>query len=261
MPNIPKPDISNLNINVLHGRHVKLSREWNAFDICSPFSRIYMVTAGEGKLQYGENFLALTPGNIYVIPAGLRISFATDDFLAKTFFHISVLTPGGYDLFEHLYKCLVFHDENSIEKITSELSDGSPKSIFAVKAFLYELVCKCMDEMSDIHIPNHSEFVMQVIKYINKNLNASLTAENIAEALFASPSKLRKAFTAETGIPVGQYITDRVLIKAEESIRTTTLSIKEISDALGFCDRFYFSRCFAKKFGLPPAEYRKKINL
>lgn len=260
MPDIPKTDISNLNISVLHGRHVTLDRQWNASDICSPFSRIYMVTEGEGKLQYGDKKITLSPGNIYIIPAGLRISFSTDDFLAKTFFHISIPTPGGYDLLEHLDKCLVFHDENNIEKITAELSDSSAKSIFAVKAFLYELVCKCMDEISDIGIPNHSEFVMKVISHINENLGASLTAESIAEALFASPSKLRKAFAAEMGIPLGKYITDRVLIKAEEKIHCSNLSIKEISNTLGFCDRFYFSRCFAKKFGLPPAEYRKKIR-
>lgn len=261
MPDIPKTDISNLNISVLHGRHVTLDRQWNASDICSPFSRIYMVTAGEGKLLYGDKKITLSPGNIYIIPAGLRISFSTDDFLAKTFFHISIPTPGGYDLLEPLDKCLVFHDENNIEKITDELSNGSPKSIFSVKAFLYELLGRCMDEMSDIKIASGSEFIMRAIAYINENLSASLGAESIAEALFISPSKLRKAFAAEMGVPLGRYITDRVLVKAEEKIRCSNLSIKEISNTLGFCDRFYFSRCFAKKFGLPPAEYRNKINL
>mgnify|MGYP003291328279 CR=1 FL=1 len=260
MPQTSGPTLSDLNINILCGRHVVLDSNWYANDICSPYSRIYMVTAGEGVLRYGEETLVMTPGNIYVIPSGLRFSFSTEKTLSKTFFHISVITPGGYDIFERLNRCLVFPGVKSIKEITNELKICSAKSIFIIKAFLYELVCRCTDEMDDIRITKTSEPVMQALKYIAENPAASLTAENIADALFVSPAKLRKAFSAEIGIPLGQYITDRVLIKAEESLRTSNLTIKEISEALGFCDRYYFSRCFAKKFGLPPAEYRKKIR-
>jgi AraC-like DNA-binding protein len=35
------------------------------------------------------------------------------------------------------------------------------------------------------------------------------------------------------------------------------LSIKQISDQLGFCDQFYFSRAFAKMHNHSPSEHRR----
>ena len=260
MSDSSKVNLSLFNINVLCGRYVELNSDWNATNVCSPFSRIYMITEGEGCLRYGETELIFKPGNIYVIPAGLRISFSTETSLSKSFFHISIPTPTGYDLLEQLDRCIVFNDSASICKITEELKSHSFQNTFSIKAYIYHLVYKFLVEMGDIRIQRSSELITRTVEYINKNLYASLTVENIAEAVFVSSAKLRKTFRDEMEIPIGQYISDRIIIQAEEMIRTSNISIKEVSDSLGFCDQFYFSRCFTKKFGLSPSEYRKNIN-
>ncbi|MBQ3219724.1 MAG: AraC family transcriptional regulator, partial [Clostridia bacterium] len=35
------------------------------------------------------------------------------------------------------------------------------------------------------------------------------------------------------------------------------ITIREISDRYNFYDQFYFSRCFKKRYGISPTEYRK----
>lgn len=82
----------------------------------------------------------------------------------------------------------------------------------------------------------------------------------MADALFIPPEQLRKAFRAETGIPIGKYIHNRLMTKAELEVRRGEFSVKELSQRLGFCDQFYFSRCFAQKYGLSPVKYRQKVN-
>ena len=90
------------------------------------------------------------------------------------------------------------------------------------------------------------------------NISADLSMEKIAKALSTSSEKLRKTFRSETGISIGKYIDNRVMHKAELMVREDRYSIKEISDILGFCDQFYFSRCFTRKFGISPRTYRKE---
>ena len=88
-----------------------------------------------------------------------------------------------------------------------------------------------------------------------------LSVKEIAAALYTSESRIQKAFKAEVGTPLGRYVTDRLFFFAEEQLRITNRSIKVISEELGFCDSFYFSRLFTKRYGISPSRYRKQFNV
>ena len=80
----------------------------------------------------------------------------------------------------------------------------------------------------------------------------------VAEAVFYSSGGLCERFKREMGMTVAKYIDG--LLMAEASRRLLAdgkSSIGEISAELGYCDRFYFSHCFAKHFKVSPKEYRK----
>jgi AraC-like DNA-binding protein len=49
--------------------------------------------------------------------------------------------------------------------------------------------------------------------------------------------------------------------RAVQLLNTTNLSIKEISDQLGFSDQFYFSRAFSKMHGHAPTEHRARYSV
>ena len=60
-------------------------------------------------------------------------------------------------------------------------------------------------------------------------------------------------------MPLGRYVNDRLFYYAEQQLRLTDRTIKEISEQLGFCDPFYFSRMFTQRFGTSPKEYRRRL--
>ena len=105
----------------------------------------------------------------------------------------------------------------------------------------------------------YSEGIKKAMDYIHRNTRINLSTELVSENLFISKSKLRKDFKKETGISIGKYIDDMVFFKAKRLLSKGYFSINDISQKLGFCDQFYFSRRFKERFGDPPSEYRKKI--
>lgn len=244
-------------MEILHAEHAELNNNWSATDIASPFTRVYLVTHGSGFVRYGNTEITLSPGNIYIIPAGLKNSFGCKDHLNKTYFHIAITLPTGYDLFENLHECLVFNDEKNVEEITECVKIPSAKNLIRIQAFLYDITCKALENISDFSLKKLSPGVSRTISYIDANISANLTLSKISKNLSSSPAKLRKDFREETGISIGKYVDNRVMHKAELMVREGRYSIKEISDILGFCDQFYFSRCFAQKFGIPPSRYRE----
>ena len=259
MVNRKLTELSKVNIKILAADHLTLGEWWHGTDISSPFTRIYMVTEGIGYLHYRNTDIRMTPGNIYIIPSGLRFSYRCEVGFSKTFFHISVPLATGIDIFESFSECIVFSDTSAVQRITDCLQNSSIQKLLCIKTYLYSLVYQCTSKLNDIEIGSFSDFVSGIIRYIDDNLTASLTLAHIADALFVSPDKIRKSFRKETGVSLGKYLGDRLMYRAELEVRCSDLSMKEISDKLGFSDQFYFSRCFSQKFGIPPLKYRKKV--
>ena len=70
---------------------------------------------------------------------------------------------------------------------------------------------------------------------------------------------LEYVFKKEKHCSLGAYHTEIRMAEACALLRTTLLSVKEISNKLGYGDMLYFSRMFHKTYGVSPSEYRRQI--
>lgn len=71
---------------------------------------------------------------------------------------------------------------------------------------------------------------------------------------------LNEAVKESTGISVGSYIRDLVIVQAKRKLAYTTMSAKEIAYALGYDDYPYFSKLFKKSTGKSLAEFRRNLK-
>lgn len=255
---------NNMNINLYDLAYVKIGREWNCEYMCSGYTRIYMITGGTGYIKYKNTAVMLKPNNIYIIPAGLEFGYSCDDYLEKLYFHVSIPGQNNYDIFNAFSECIKLENrEECIKECVELFNKRDIPSVVRLKCILYEIMSECTErtdaELGNINV--YSEMTGKAIKYIEKNLSATLTVEAVSKALFTSLSKLQKQFRADTGVSLGRYIDDRIMFKAERELKNQNASIKEISDKLGFCDQFYFSRKFSAKYGISPVKYKKNCGI
>ncbi|HEX4086303.1 MAG TPA: AraC family transcriptional regulator [Chthoniobacteraceae bacterium] len=75
-----------------------------------------------------------------------------------------------------------------------------------------------------------------------------------------TPETFRKRFTRLAGHPPARYRMHRLIDRACELIQERRLTDKEIADALGFCDEYYFSRRFKQIIGHSPRAFRRLIQ-
>ena len=257
MSNVNLKNLSLVNMEILSFDYVELTKKWKSENMCSPYTRIYIVTNGVGYLWDNKSKIKMTKGNVYIIPAGHYVSYACEDNFCKIFFHISMRLPSGYDIFENFDHLIYFQDEERISKLFDCVQINSVKKIMETKHYLYSIICRCIEGINDMPIKNNSELVIKIKSIIEKNLSINLTVNDIADKLFISPSAVRKTFKEEMGISIGKYIDDSIMIAAEYNVRNSNMSIHQISEKLGFCDQFYFSRRFSQKFGIAPMHYRR----
>lgn len=98
--------------------------------------------------------------------------------------------------------------------------------------------------------------IQAAIEIIQNGISGKLDIAMLARQINMSASRLRHVFKKETGLSPSQYIKLKRMQEAEHLLRTTFLSVKEITHRAGFTNESYFSREFRRTHGLPPGKYR-----
>ena len=244
-------------------RYGILDREWNLKNMRAAFTRVYFPLEGEGILTFGKEQVTLRPGNIYIVPSELNFSGFCPQSLHKIYVHLTLRRPDGSDLLSGINRCLVLpNSEERIRQAEELYRNVSLASVMKLKLLLYELLWEAIS-MSEPELPEskpYTEHTKAALAYIDKHLHAGLTIEEISSALFVSKLVLQKRFREDLGKSLGKYIDERIMSEAERALLDPKLSIKEISDRLGFCDQFYFSRKFTETHGMPPRTFRQMHN-
>lgn len=104
------------------------------------------------------------------------------------------------------------------------------------------------------------DFVGRCMSYIHDHILEDLTVEQLAAAVFVSPSHLARSFRQRTGMPPLSYIRSCRVNLARHALITTDENIEEIAVSAGFRDPKYFSRVFKMETGLCPREYRQEYS-
>lgn len=107
---------------------------------------------------------------------------------------------------------------------------------------------------------NLSKAVRSTCDYIENHLNENLTAEFLAGRVGYTGYYLSRLFKKETGFSIDEYTRNVRIERAKLLLASSTESIQDIAESLGFNGRNYFSTIFRKIAGMPPAAYRKKYQ-
>ncbi len=101
--------------------------------------------------------------------------------------------------------------------------------------------------------------IERAIAAIRSDYNADESVETYAKNSGYSKYHFIRLFKEATGQTPIEY---RIQIRLENAcslLRSTSYSMHEISEAVGFTDPAYFSRLFKKRFGQSPQNYRKTL--
>lgn len=97
-----------------------------------------------------------------------------------------------------------------------------------------------------------------LLLFIHTNYASPLTLKEAANFCNYSASYFSKFFKSFTGMTLIEYLNHYRLKKAGDLLLTTSMSIIEISETIGFENHSYFIRLFRKHYQTTPKQYRKQ---
>lgn len=104
-------------------------------------------------------------------------------------------------------------------------------------------------------------YTNEAIAFISANYPFSITVEDMANRLNLDRSYFGKIFRENMGQSPQEFLIRYRLSKAAELLKTTDLSIKDISVQVGYPNQLHFSRAFKNVYGLSPRSYRQKTRI
>ena len=103
-------------------------------------------------------------------------------------------------------------------------------------------------------------YVNLAIEYIGKTYMRGIGVSDIADSIGITRSYLNHIFQKELNISIQNFLIDFRMHKSANLLVSTEMSIKEISNQIGYNDQLVFSKAFKKKFGMSPKNYRTSQN-
>lgn len=111
------------------------------------------------------------------------------------------------------------------------------------------------DFKTAIHSKNDE--IRKAIAYIENNLTTNLTLEDVANHVYLSQFYFSRLFKKEMGISFITYLNQQRIEQAKTLLTQSTLSIKSISQNIGYSQTSYFCKIFKELVGMTPVNYRK----
>lgn len=104
--------------------------------------------------------------------------------------------------------------------------------------------------------PSGEQLYERINSYIDNNLSDA-TPGGLCTLLGIGRSTLYDRVSKNLGIGISEYILLRRIDAAKRLLRSTDISVAEISKAVGYQDYNYFSRIFKRRTTKTPSEYRR----
>ena len=150
------------------------------------------------------------------------------------------------------------HDFSKINEIVENTPEVSSERIGS----FVNIMTICAEYMTLANILSSSTPRLPELAkiYLHENYTEKVTIEKMCRTFCCSKSTLLTSFKKEYGRTVIDYLSELRIGEAKKLLSSTTLSINEISDAIGFYDQSYFSKVFSKEVGLTPSDFRKEMR-
>ncbi len=151
--------------------------------------------------------------------------------------------------FENLYHSLhIVSSDSSNPQVLKALQHS-------IIAFYYRYAYRCYDLMNASG-DTGARLSDRFIKLVKDKFKTERFLEYYAEELGVTPKHLSRTVKAQTGYSAASWIERFLILESKILLKSTNLTIQQISDNLNFPTQSFFGKYFKKNVGVSPKLYR-----
>ncbi|CAM4393722.1 iron complex transport system substrate-binding protein [Paenibacillus endophyticus] len=129
-----------------------------------------------------------------------------------------------------------------------------------VKSYFYQIICELMGQLQHQQQEDETpDIVLQAARYMDEHFAEPITADTLAKLLHSSPRTMQRMFNKRLDLGPIDYLVQVRIEKAKALLSRTNAGLKDIAEAVGYTDSYYFSRLFKRYTGVSPSAYRESM--
>ncbi|MFV0529074.1 MAG: AraC family transcriptional regulator [Lachnospiraceae bacterium] len=153
----------------------------------------------------------------------------------------------------------VAYFENTLYEIVSKFRNEQPTNEFESSQIIYELLLRMaigngqsLEESSSSFEP----YITSAIGYIKEHLASQISVTDIADHVGLSQYYFTRKFKQALHVSPYEYLILQRLNTAKHLLKTTDMTIKEITYHVGYSSESNFINAFINKIGISPKKFR-----
>lgn len=234
--------------------------DWNHRGIVSPYWRLHYNSRAGNAIRCGASEFALDPQTAVLTPAGVRIDTLGRRTVPHLWIHYTPLQefvlqlqqpvsiPVGVALRETLTAA-------ALEFLNYRSGDSqSRRQLHHVCKGALHLAFAALAPGVFRAYPRR---LHELLNHVESQPGGDLSVGALAKLSGFSADGFSRWFRRHVGDTPQQYVTRSRMRSAVKQLTLGNDSIEQIADALGYPNRFYFSRVFKKHLGCGPATFRR----
>ena len=271
-------------------QHMINSQDYSAFgnELVGLDNRIYFCVSGSGTVTVGSTLYTLNAGGLLMWRSGTPYSYesTSSDFSCFTcnFDYYSQREKCSYpqppvpsilfqpnQLFEAsfqfdqplfpfnstVYIRNAFYLLPEIESLVAEYENRFKYYNLRCNAKLTNILLEMLRHLEFNNSDNQQySLINDITNYIQQHYAEPLSNESIGKQFGYHPVYINSLMRKIANTSLHQYVIATRLHQAMQMIMETTLSVEEISAAVGFSNPQYLSRLFKARFGIPLSVFR-----
>ena len=269
--------IDDYNLTLLSGGYYKCDPSWSkkstGIDQCY---KVYFPVSGSATLEMDTGTFELKEGRIYFssgfhlirqvcsvrmnvywlhfVPESIYLRYLLDQLPPVCSW---ILQKSGWSERSYEEICRIFeapyNEENRLR------IDSSPVVECRIHGLLLNLISRLLEKLNGTAVPGfHPGYyrIKPALAFINSNCIENPSLKIISAKAGMAPNYFHRKFKELFGLTPFNYMLAQRMNRARHLLTSSTLSIKEIAETVGYESPLYFSRVFRSQMSLTPSEYR-----
>ncbi|HSH52160.1 MAG TPA: helix-turn-helix domain-containing protein [Bacteroidales bacterium] len=125
-----------------------------------------------------------------------------------------------------------------------------------VQAFFYSSSYHFQKKSTSKKQSKHDLLMKRFLDLVKMNYKSQRGVEFYADELCLTPKYLSKVLKQNSDKSASEWINDSVILEAKALLRSTNMTIQQISDELNFPSQSFFGKYFKRRVGVSPKQYR-----
>jgi len=257
-----------ISIHSLHG-----TSNLPIYTIQENFTVLIAIAGGKGSLNVEQNqSFELSEGNVVLLPADCLAELVSNSLQPLHAYKLSIGSreeamsqPGGAIMrrSEIISRANILFLPNetaivaNMEELYLHRLPAHEARHIQNQILFHSIIFQLLEQQDTKHEANEQPSIERSMIYMENHYRDKITREQLAAMAGVSPSHYSILFKQLTGFTPNEYLSRLRVHKAMELLISSSGTLREIAQKVGYKDEFYLSRRFKQQTGVSPSAYNR----